>query len=364
MENDWPTISTSGPPSVSPPGDSAYAHFVREFDRLAALAGERLRVEWSHHQREDLRRLSRELSENAIEFGRLLRVVFRHGLIAALHDEAAWSVATLGARGSRQDGFALVLESWIVAIQGIIKPPECNELAAPLQALRQALPDMVRAARVPAQKAVPAEVDRLVSSVVSGDVAAADRLLRAALAQRSAPETVVTDLLLPAMAEVGSRWERNELAIFQEHMATETVRHLLAILPLVAEQGARIGQTALVSCVPQDEHQLAPLALGTYLRLRGWPVRLLGGSLPAAEIARAVAALSPQTLFLSLSMLSRLEEALDAAACVRAVAPACRIVVGGRGAQPARDVLERSSALVALSLEDAHRLALEATRDA
>jgi len=364
MEMDRPAESTSSLPVVNVASDSAYAHLIREFERLCALAGERVRVEWLHHQREDLRRLSRELSENVAEFGRLLCVVFQYGLTAALRDEAAWYLATLRARGSRQDAFALVLESWIVAIQSLIKPPECNELAAPLQALRDALPDLVQAVREADQAAFAPEVDVLVRTVTGGDVAGAERLLRTALAERPAPESIVTELLLPTMAEVGRRWERNELAIFQEHLATQTVRHLLAILPLLVETRVPPAHLAVVACVPGDEHELASLALGTYLRLQGWHVRLLGGSLPAEEIARAVTTLAPQTLFLSLSMLSRLEGALDTAAQVRAAAPGCRIIVGGHGACPARSVLERSGVLVGSSFEDAHRLALAGTSHA
>ena len=364
MEMDQPTESASGLPILNAAGDSACAHLIREFERLCALAGERVRVEWSHHQRQDLRRLSRELSETVIEFGRLLRVVFRHGLTDALRDEAAWQLARLRARGSRQDAFALVLESWIVAIQGLIKPPECNVLTARLQALRAALPELADALRETEPVALAPEVDALVRTVTGGDMAGAERLLRTALAQRSAPESIVTDLLLQTMAEVGRRWERDELAIFEEHLATQTVRHLLALLPLLVEARAPLKRLAVVACVPGDEHELAALALGTYLRLRGWQARLLGGSLPAEEIARAASKFTPHALFLSLSMLSRLEGALDAAAAVRTAAPGCRIIVGGRGAHPARAVLERSGALVASSFEDAYRLALAGTSHA
>lgn len=359
MKKNGPAAPASGTSAIGSPSRSACAQFVKEFDHLVALAQERLRLEWFHHRHENLRRLSRELSEDVLEFGRLLRVVFCHGLLAALRDEAAWYVATLAARGSRQDGFSLVLDSWIVAIQGLIKPPECNELAGPLQALREALPSMVEATGDSGRTPTPAERDRLVRSIVEGDIGDAEQFLRAALASRSAPESVVTDLLLPAVADVGGRWERNELAIFQEHLATETVRYLLAILPSLVGQRTLLGQTALVSCVPEDEHALSPLALGTYLKLRGWSVRLLGGGLPAAEIARAVAALTPHALFLSLSMLSHLEGALDAVESARTVAPGCRILVGGRGVHAARPVLERAGALVALNFEEAHRLALE-----
>jgi len=107
-----------------------------------------------------------------------------------------------------------VLESWIVAIQGLIKPPECNELAAPLQALRAALPELAGAGLEAEQVVLTPEVDALVGTVTGGDVAGGERLLRRALADRSTPESIVTDLLLPAMGE-GGRGGTNPLLMYK-----------------------------------------------------------------------------------------------------------------------------------------------------
>ena len=344
---------------MSSPSIEACARFVEAFDRLTAIVRERLELEWRYHNRRDLRQLAGELIDHAVEFGSLLRVVFRHGLMAALEDEAGWYAAALRSRGSEQDALTLLLDSWIVAIQGIIKPPECNELAEPLQRLRADLPRILEIARARYGTPPAAEIQALVRCLTEGDFDASQAVIQSALRAGTSPAAVITEWFLPAMREVGRRWENGELAIFEEHLATETLRRLLAALPFSVGKTEPIGRTAVVSCVPGDQHQLLPLALGVFLELRGWRVRSLGGGLPPGEIAAAVVKFRPAALFLSFPMLSRLDEALETVARVLGQQAQCRIFFGGRGAVTACALLERAGAGIAMDFEEAHRAALE-----
>jgi methanogenic corrinoid protein MtbC1 len=121
---------------------------------------------------------------------------------------------------------------------------------------------------------------------------------------------------------------------------------------------------ALVSCAPGDEHELIPLALSSYLECRHWTVKNLGVGLPPDQLARAVAVLEPAVLFLTVTMLSRLDDALDAIESVQRESGRCRIIAGGRGAVLARAVLEDRKVLVALDFADGLRLAEERSLDA
>ena len=66
--------------------------------------------------------------------------VYRYDLAQALAQEAVWYASALAVRGPGKDAFSLLLESWIIAVQGIIKPPECNLLAEPIRELQTNLP--------------------------------------------------------------------------------------------------------------------------------------------------------------------------------------------------------------------------------
>ncbi len=344
---------------MSSPTAQAVAAFEHHFARLTALVQERLEVEWQFHRREDLEGLQPELMELVREFGALLRVVYHYNLSEALGREAAWYASALKSRGPGEDAFSLLLDSWIVAIQGLLKPPECNLLAAPLQALRANLESVFQEAESRRGDPPAPEIRAMVDRLILGDHPGVRDILRTRMVDGTPPYEIIVGALLPAMGEVGRRWELNELAVFEEHLATETVQRLIAGLSALSPSGDPLARTAMVSCVPHDEHQILPLALSTYLELRGWRVRSLGRSLPAKEIGKAAAALKPDAIFLSLAMLSRLAEALDLVALLKETAPRALIFIGGRGAEPGRTLLEEAGAQVVQDFDEAHRRAVE-----
>jgi methanogenic corrinoid protein MtbC1 len=345
--------------------DAASHLFASEFGNLSAVVLKRLELEWHYHQRPDLAKADQQLLQYALEFGRLLKVVYRHRLFSILRDESQWYAAVFAARGSIHDAFALVLDSWIIAIQGVIKPPECNELAQPIRAIRDDLPLLIAHAQHRNQAAPEADVILLVDSLVRGDVRGAREILSGMAAKGTPPDRLIVQVMLPAMAEIGRRWEFNEVEIFQEHLATEAIQSFLAGLPLVMTGAApKQGPTVLVSCVPGEEHALIPLALAAYLEFKGWLVKNLGRSLPSDQIVRAVAAFSPAALFLAFTTISRLDEALEVIEKCRVASAGCHIILGGRGAVAAKAILENRGALVASDFEEGVLLAREGAKDA
>ena len=219
---------------MSGPSIEGCTRFVEAFGRLTGIVRERLELEWRYHQRGDLQELAAELLDHAVEFGRLLRVVFRRDLVDALTDEASWYAAVLRSRGPEQDAFSLLLDSWIVAIQGVIKPPECNELAKPLQTLRANLPQVLELSQARYGTSPSADIRGLVECLIEADVAKAQAVVQSLLTAGRNRASVITAALLPAMKEVGRRWENNDLTIFQEHLATETLRRLRVVLTVDA----------------------------------------------------------------------------------------------------------------------------------
>lgn len=339
-------------PDKNPPADL----FDEYLDRLMALAHQRMEIEWASHRRDDLYHLWPDLMEIHRELAALLRVVYRYGLTDALREEVVGYARTLAHRNSPHDALALLLDSWIMAIQGLIQPPECNALASPLKALRDKLPDLVREAPLP--KLTDAHVRELVQKVIAGDSTGAGELVRARLAAGLTPYEIVPDLILAAMSQIGTSWEQNELMIYEEHIATEIIVRLLASLPSLVPAVPSNGRKALVTCVPNDHIQLVSLALSVYLELRGWQVASLGQGLPAEQIVAAAEALHPDAVFLSLTMVARLAGALETVEGLIRIEPRPTVVVGGHGAMLEPALLRAAGASVAVTFDEAHRQAL------
>jgi hypothetical protein len=150
--------------------ENAARLFDAEFNNLSALVLKRLEIESHYHHRPDLDGPGRQQAQSSVEFGRLLNVVYRFGLCGALREECAWFAAALGARDPGHDAFAQILESWIMAIQGLIKPPECNELAGPIQAIRDEMGGLTDPAARRRHAPLPAGVCALLDALIEGDV--------------------------------------------------------------------------------------------------------------------------------------------------------------------------------------------------
>ena len=345
--------------------DSASALFESEHSALFAVVEKRIQLEEQFHLSRNLNKAGMHLVDYAVNFGRLLRVVYRHDLTEALRKEFAWYVHTFSAHEWGQNALSIILDSWIIAIQGLIKQPECNLLADPLQRLRDELPGLFATIAAGSQNdAAPCD-PALISAITAGDRQKASQHILANRQSFSTPDRLIVGMLLPAIAEIGKRWQLDQIQIFEEHLATQVIKSILLSLPaLLSFSASPTGRTAMVGCAPGDEHELITMALSTYLEVRGWKVKNLGTSLPADQIIAAVAALRPDALFLTFTMLYFLDDLITVLDRLQKDLPNCRVFLGGRGAVLARSLLESKNALVAENFDKGEQMALEALKNA
>lgn len=148
-----------------------------------------------------------------------------------------------------------------------------------------------------------------------------DRLLSEATV-----ETVLTDVILPYLDELGERWESGEVSVAQEHFSTSVVRGRL--LGLARGWGRGLGPVALLACLPGERHELGLMAFGLALRSHGWRVAYFGSDTPLETIHEAADALEPSLVVLSAVTSDRIHEALPQ---LQALASRYRIALGGKG---------------------------------
>ncbi|GGI05064.1 cobalamin B12-binding domain-containing protein [Egicoccus halophilus] len=134
--------------------------------------------------------------------------------------------------------------------------------------------------------------ERLLAVAETGDVDGAFALLHGWLDAGWTPSRILSEAVVPAQQEVGARWQRNEWTIAKEHTATAVVDALVGVLGLrAAEQPwTRPNRDpVLVVCAEGEWHTLSARLVTEGLRAEGWPVRLLGGSVPASHLAHSAA---------------------------------------------------------------------------
>jgi len=134
--------------------------------------------------------------------------------------------------------------------------------------------------------ALAGPVAALVAAWVAYDEPRAEAVLSDAFARHSA-DVVVLAVIMPALLEIGERWAGDELLVAAEHFASNIVRRrllsLLAQLPPL-----QAAPTAVLACVPGEDHELGLLALGLFLRWLGVAVVYLGADVPVDSLIRCV----------------------------------------------------------------------------
>lgn len=185
-----------------------------------------------------------------------------------------------------------------------------RHLAAGVSAAQAARLALTEAAPDGGEEAQPGELARLSTELVAaldrldepGAHAALDRLLATFTLQ-----TVLRDVVLPYLHELGERWEHGEASVAQEHFASNILRGRL--LGLARGWGEGAGPRAVLACAPGELHDLPLIIFGLALAGRGWTITYLGPDTPIATIQVTLADPKPRLVVISAMTRPRLRGA-------------------------------------------------------
>lgn len=136
---------------------------------------------------------------------------------------------------------------------------------------------------------------RLLAAVDAYDEAALQAVLDDALAAFGL-EPFVRDLILPALGEIGRRWESGNAEVSQEHFASNLIRGRMLSLARLWGRGA--GPLALLACAPGEQHDISLLAFGLLLRSHGWRILFLGADTPISTLEATAQVTAPAAIVL------------------------------------------------------------------
>jgi methanogenic corrinoid protein MtbC1 len=112
--------------------------------------------------------------------------------------------------------------------------------------------------------------------------------------------TVLRDVVLPYLTELGERWASGTASVAQEHFASNLIRGRLA--GLARGWGNGHGPRAVLACPPGELHDLALMAFGIVLNRNGWRIDYLGMSTPVEELTRTVDARHPDLVVVAATL--------------------------------------------------------------
>ncbi len=141
--------------------------------------------------------------------------------------------------------------------------------------------------------------------------------------------TVLRDVVVPYLTELGRRWEQGTASVAQEHFASNVIRGRLA--GLARGWGNGHGPRAVLACPPGELHDLALMVFGIILNRNGWRIDYLGMSTPVDELTQTVAMRRPELVVLAATLPENLEPLAPQLTTLAQHAP---LALAGAGATP------------------------------
>lgn len=203
-----------------------------------------------------------------------------------------------------------------VAAERAVKPPPRSEAGSPREM----------------------HLQPFVSRLIVGDTAGCWAAVTAALQSGATPAEVYSDLLQPAMVQIGDGWRKGTVSVAEEHRATASTLRLIGQMgPLFRHRGRRNG-TIVLGAVAGDHHSVPSAMLADFLSDLHFDVIDLGGNTPTASFIDVASDVDNLIgLGMGVSVDSCLASAMDQARAIKSVLPDVFLLIGGPGLSAAAD---------------------------
>jgi 5-methyltetrahydrofolate--homocysteine methyltransferase len=172
----------------------------------------------------------------------------------------------------------------------------------------------------------------LYDAILNGNAKRAEEVTKAALAAKANPVELVQKYMVPAMDEVGKRFECNEYFVPELLIAARAMKVSLELItPLLAAAGAKPAGRVVIGTVQGDLHDIGKNLVASMLEGGGFQVIDLGVDVPPERFVEAakekdgtIVALSA-LLTTTRGMMKTVIQALETAGIRRAT----KVMIGG-----------------------------------
>jgi len=175
-------------------------------------------------------------------------------------------------------------------------------------------------------------ISELLSFLLKGDRQGAANVVNGLLENGEEVQHIYENTIKPAMYRVGEMWERGEISVASEHLASAIVESILGQLYYKIISGTGTGnKKVVISTVENEAHQIGAKMVSDVFELHGWNSHFLGANTPVEELLKYIEMVRPDILSLSMSIDSHLDYLEKTIERIREEFPQLLILIGGQG---------------------------------
>lgn len=232
-----------------------------------------------------------------------LRPVLEFGLLAPLVEYLHWLASVLEARGVPTEHVAQSLDWLGEFFAAKLDPADAEVVVAALDAVKakfleqdDSLPEMY--AKLPTAWPERANFE---SALIAGDRRQAATIVGRYLDQGCGLVDTELHVIQPALYGIGQQWQRNQVSVAQEHLATAIAQSVMVQGMLRSIPAPSNGRKILLACVEGNQHAVGLQMVADAFEIAGWEVNCLGANVPTASLVLHAAQWKPNLVGLSIS---------------------------------------------------------------
>lgn len=144
------------------------------------------------------------------------------------------------------------------------------------------------------------DLSKLSEAILKGDAKTAEAVTREAIEAKADPQELVNKYMIPAMDEVGRKFEADELFVPELLVTARAMKKALEVIkPLLAAKGAKPIGKVVVGTVKGDLHDIGKNLVASMLEGAGFEVLDLGVDVSPEKFIAAVKEHTPNIVALS-----------------------------------------------------------------
>ncbi|MCX7678493.1 MAG: cobalamin-dependent protein [Spirochaetes bacterium] len=221
-----------------------------------------------------------------------------------------WVYRAYHNHGFSYDYFPRELECWILALYTHLSPESAREIEPLYRRLIDLHEDSISRSKT------TQNFDRLImvsdrwrnsylryrQSLLNADINACMEIAKSDCRNRADAIEFQLNVIQPALYWIGDLWERGEITVAEEHMATAICARVISGLTWMFRDRKLQHGRATVLAVTGEHHELGAWMVADALETEGWDVAFLGGNIPIPDLMAHLAIMQPHVLALSAAM--------------------------------------------------------------
>lgn len=229
-----------------------------------------------------------------------------------------WVYKTYNSQGFSWDFWPMIYDLWKESILEFVENQTAAEVLKVYDVMKDYHEDLIEASKIEGEIDFDFRNDWkdlqeiFTEKLINGDHRELLKISKERVKDIKTLRDFYLGLIQPVMYKIGIKWQRGEITVSEEHLATSVVGRLMAALyPVLITTEYNYDKRVIVTSSPNEFHELGGRMLSDLLESEGWDVSFLGANNPAEEVVKTMERIDPFAICISVTMPFNITNATD-----------------------------------------------------